>query len=109
MIGKLTFAVAMLASGSVFAQRDVYVAPRVDRDGQYHDGYHRSAPNQNRFDNYNAQNNQFSGSNPYTGQRGTQRDEFSNPPAYNRTSPSNPNPQSQTWGQQPQRRGANGW
>lgn len=48
-------------------------------DGTYVEPYHRSSPNSRLYDNYNSQGNV----NPYTGQYGTQPNEFSNPPAYN--------------------------
>ncbi|MCL4183504.1 MAG: hypothetical protein KJ011_08665 [Burkholderiaceae bacterium] len=43
-----------------------------------------TAPNSVRYDNYGARNsNSIYGVNPYTRKRGSQRDEFSTPPAYN--------------------------
>jgi hypothetical protein len=66
----------------VFAQ--TYVPPTVDKNGVYRQGHYRSAPDQYRFNNYNAKNSVY-GSNPYTGKQGYQRDEFSNPPAYNKS------------------------
>lgn len=54
-----------------FRQDGTYVAPHV-----------RSAPDSSRINNYNAQNSIY-GSNPYTGERGSQRDELSQQPAYN--------------------------
>lgn len=62
-----------------FAFADNYVRPHVRRDGTYVEGHMRSSPNSNRFDNYSSQGNV----NPYTGQRGSDRNEFSNPPEYN--------------------------
>ena len=79
---KSVLAIAIFSmSAAAFSQ--VYVRPYTDRDGNYHEGHMRSAPNERRSDNYNAQNNQWGGTNPYTGQRGSQRDEYSNPPAFN--------------------------
>ncbi len=76
---KMLIAVALtLAAGSAYA-RDTYVKPYVKNDGTYVEGHHRSAPNSNRFDNYNSQGN----SNPYTGERGSERNEYSSPPEYN--------------------------
>lgn len=71
----------LVLSASAVAQ--VFVRPYVDREGNYHEGHMRSAPNERRSDNYNAQNNPYGGVNPYTGQRGSQRDEYSSPPVYN--------------------------
>jgi hypothetical protein len=74
---------ALLALAGLFliesALADGYTRPHVRRDGTYVDGYMRSDPNQHRFDNYSGRGN----TNPYTGERGSQRHEFTNPPAYN--------------------------
>jgi len=75
--------IATLLSSLAFSQ--TYVPPSVDKNGVYHQGYYRSAPNQYRYDNYNAQNSIYGGVNPYTGKRGYQKDEFSNPPVYNQS------------------------
>jgi len=53
------------------------------KDGTYVEPYHRTTPDNNLYDNYSSQENV----NPWTGQRGTERNEFSNPPAYNQSSP----------------------
>lgn len=58
------------------------VRPYVRKDGTYAQGHYRSAPNQQRLDNFGARNSIYGG-NPYTGKRGSQRDELSTPPAYN--------------------------
>lgn len=63
----------------VFA--DTYVKGYTRKDGTYVQGHYRSDPNQYRYDNYSSQGN----TNPYTGKNGTQRNEFSNPPAYNKS------------------------
>lgn len=70
-VGVALFAIAQLAS----AQQ--YVPGYMRSDGTYVQGYTRSAPNANRFDNYGSQS-----------MGGSQRDEFSRAPAYNRSSPS---------------------
>lgn len=75
---KVVIAVAALALSTV-AFADQYVQPHVTRNGTYVEGHYRSEPNSNRYDNYSSQGN----TNPYTGQRGTERNEYSNPPAYN--------------------------
>lgn len=60
-------------------------ADRVNRyfrkDGTYVAPHYRSEPNSRRYDNYSSQGN----FNPYTGERGSQRNEFSAPPEYNRS------------------------
>ncbi len=71
----------LLLSGMAFADETVHGYYR--RDGTYVAPYHRTAPNQYRYDNYSSQGN----TNPYTGQRGTQPNEFSTPPVYNRSNP----------------------
>lgn len=78
---KIMFLTGLAIACSV-AQGQTWVDGYTRRDGTYVEGHMRSNPNQNRYDNYNAENNAYGG-NPYTGQRGSQRDEYSSPPAYN--------------------------
>lgn len=61
-----------------------YVSPYVDRNGNYHEGHHRSAANANRYDNLNAESN---GYNLYTGKKARNKDEYSDTPTYNRSNP----------------------
>lgn len=68
--GVVLIAFAQLAS----AQQ--YVPGYMRSDGTYVQGYTRSTPNANRYDNYSSQT-----------MGGSQRDEFSRTPAYNKTSP----------------------
>jgi hypothetical protein len=70
-------------SVSTTAWSDDSVRGHMRRDGTYVAPHHRTDQNQYRFDNYSSQGN----TNPYTGQRGSQRNEFSSPPAYNRSNP----------------------
>lgn len=58
---------------------DYYTRPHVRRDGTYVQGHRSTDPNSHRFDNYSSRGNV----NPYTGQTGSQRNEFTSPPAYN--------------------------
>lgn len=74
----LVLALAVMAVG---AMADTWVNGYTKRDGTHVQGHHRSSPDQYRYNNYSSQGN----TNPYTGQRGTQRNEFSNPPAYNKS------------------------
>lgn len=77
---KAILAVALLGlSLPVGAADSVHGYTR--RDGTYVQPHVRSEPNQHRYDNYSSQGN----TNPYTGERGTQRNEFSQPPAYNKS------------------------
>lgn len=62
------------------ALADNYVRPYVRRDGTVVQGHMRSSPNEYRFDNYSGRGN----TNPYTGERGSQPHEFTDPPAFNR-------------------------
>jgi hypothetical protein len=74
-----TILAALLLAVSVSAVADQNVRGYTRQDGTYVQPYERSNSNTNRYDNYSSQGN----SNPYTGQRGSDRNEFSNPPAYN--------------------------
>ncbi len=58
---------------------DQYVQPYVRSDGTFVSGYMRSEPNAYKFDNYSSRGN----TNPYTGNPGYGRSEFTNPPSYN--------------------------
>lgn len=53
--------------GTSALARDVYVQPHVTKNGDYVQGYHRTAPDSNPYNNYSTQGNV----NPYTGQAGT--------------------------------------
>lgn len=70
---------AALTSTAAFA--DELVQGYTRSDGTYVEPHYRSSPNQYRDDNYSSQGN----TNPYTGERGSQRNENSNPPAYNKS------------------------
>lgn len=72
---------AYLVSSAAIA--DTYVQGYTRKDGTYVAPHHRSESNTIRSDNYGSQGN----SNPYTGQRGSQRNEYSDPPAYNQSNP----------------------
>jgi hypothetical protein len=68
MIGRL-FAAAVIAAafvGPAFAG-DVYVHGYTRRDGTYVQGYHRTTPDSNPYNNYSTKGNV----NPWTGQPGT--------------------------------------
>jgi hypothetical protein len=90
---------ALMAAQLAFA--DNYTRPHVRKDGTYVPGHYSSESNNRRYDNYSGRGNV----NPYTGERGSQRHEFTNPPAYNtnrqpRSDSYNNNPYS---GRQPSR------
>ena len=70
---------ALLSILSFSALADQQVRGYTRKDGTYVAPHKRSSPNQHRFDNYSSQGNR----NPYTGQKGYDRNEFSNPPAFN--------------------------
>ena len=65
----MRFLVPILLAAPVIcmAQQSVYVPGRVDSNGQYQQGYYRTAPNNTTLDNYSTRGNV----NPYTGQAGT--------------------------------------
>lgn len=75
----LVFLFALLVGAQAVA--DQYVKGHVRKDGTYVAPYMRSEPNQNRYDNYSTQGRY----NPYTGQSGTQRNEFSDQPQWNKS------------------------
>ena len=61
-------AIATLVSAPVIA--DQYVKGHTRSDGTYVAPHYRSTPNNVQYDNYSTKGN----TNPYTGQRGTERD-----------------------------------
>lgn len=69
--------VFVFTASAVFA--DTFVRGYTRKDGTYVQPHYRSDANSQRSDNYSSQGN----TNPYTGQRGFERNEYSNPPAYN--------------------------
>jgi hypothetical protein len=76
---KLAFGITLaIVTCSAFAA-DEYTRGYTRKDGTYVQPHHSTPDNQNRYDNYSARGN----TNPYTGERGSQRHEFTNPPAYN--------------------------
>lgn len=70
----------LLATVSLHAGADNLTRGYVRSDGTYVAPHIKSEPNQFRHDNYSAQGNR----NPYTGQQGSQRHEYTSPPAYNK-------------------------
>ena len=66
----------------VAASGQTWVDGHYRKNGTYVEGHMRSAPNQTRYDNFSAESSVY-GNNPYTGKRGSQRDEFSAEPRYN--------------------------
>ena len=81
---RLIFAAMLAATCAAHAQ--TYVPGYVKRDGTYVQPHYRSAPDTSRMNNYGAQNSIY-GANPYTGEKGSQRDELSQQPAYNQPKP----------------------
>jgi hypothetical protein len=75
--------IALLSLLSFSALADQTVRGYTRKDGTYVAPHVRSSPNQHRFDNYSSQGN----SNPYTSQKGYDRNEFSSPPVYNQPVP----------------------
>lgn len=79
MRGIAFISLALLMAVPAVASADEYVQGYMRQDGTYVQPHYRTEPNEHRYDNYSSQGN----TNPYTGQRGHQRNEFSDPPAYN--------------------------
>lgn len=63
---KTALTIALLLACAA-ASAQTYVAPSVDRNGNYREGHYRSAPNNTERDNYGTRGNY----NPYTGSAGT--------------------------------------
>lgn len=76
--------VTILAIGSSAVLAGSSVNGYVRKDGTYVAPHYQTAPNASKYDNYSSQGN----INPFTGQRGAERNEFSNPSATNRKNPS---------------------
>lgn len=77
----IVLAVALVALTATASFADEYVNGYMRQDGTYVQPHYRSEPNQYRNDNYSSQGN----TNPYTGERGSQRNEYSTPPVYNQS------------------------
>lgn len=77
---KLMIGIAIVLA-SVSAQADTYVNGYTRSDGTYVQPHHRSDANEYRYDNYSSHGN----TNPYTGESGYQRNEYTTPPAYNQS------------------------
>ena len=60
----IAFTISAFMSSTACAE---YVQGYVRQDGRYVQGYNRTAPDNNPYNNYSTQGN----INPYTGQRGT--------------------------------------
>lgn len=73
---KFAFALIALAAVSSFA--DEYVRGHYRKDGTYVEGHHRTAPDNNPYNNYSTQGN----TNPWTGQQGTVSPYSQQQPAY---------------------------
>ena len=67
---KTIIALALAAAFATPALADQYVKGHTRSDGTYVAPYVRSSPNNVQYDNYSTKGN----SNPYTGERGSQRD-----------------------------------
>ena len=77
--GIVVAMVVVFIAGAAWA--DQYVRGYTRRDGTYVHGYYRTEPNQYRHDNYSSRGNV----NPYTGERGYERNEYTDPPVYNKS------------------------
>jgi len=77
---KKTLLIATLLLLPTISNADTWVDGYTRSNGTYVGGHHRSSPNSSRFDNYSSQGN----TNIYTGTKGSQRNEFSSSPTYNK-------------------------
>jgi hypothetical protein len=80
-VSKRAISIAVLVCGvvSFSAWADQSVRGYTRKDGTYVAPHYRSDANQHRYDNYGSKGNY----NPYTGEKGYGRHEYTNPPAYN--------------------------
>lgn len=76
---RIAIAVAALLVAEIAAAQQTYVRPYIRQDGTIVQPHFRTPSNSQRWDNWSSENNQ----NPWTGKRGTEPNEFSNPPVYN--------------------------
>jgi hypothetical protein len=67
---KTIIALALAAAFATPAMADQYVRGHTRSDGTYVQPHYRSSPNETQSDNYSTKGN----TNPYTGERGSQRD-----------------------------------
>lgn len=67
---KTIIALALVATFAAPALADQYVKGHTRSDGTYVAPHYRSSPNSTQADNYSTKGN----TNPYTGERGSQRD-----------------------------------
>lgn len=74
---QIVFAVVAIVL-STAALADNYVRGYTRKDGTYVQPHYRSESNSRSSDNYSSQGN----TNPYTNERGSQRNEYSPEPAY---------------------------
>ena len=81
-----TIIVIFLATASTITLADQHVNGYIKHDGTYVQPYTRSTPDSSLSNNYSSQGN----TNPYTGNRGSERNEYSNPPAYQQSPLYNP-------------------
>jgi len=82
----ILFITALLAFASI-ASADEYVDGYIRKDGTYVAPHYRSSPDNSTWNNYSSKGN----SNPYTGERGSERNEFSSPPVHKPYKPYNYN------------------
>jgi hypothetical protein len=83
MLQAVLVGIALLLTVETIFAADQPVNGYYRKDGAYVELYHRTTPDNNLYDNYSSQGNV----NPWTGRRESEQSEFSNPPAYNQSSP----------------------
>lgn len=78
---KIIMAAALILACATVAQADEYVNGYTRSNGTYVAPHYRSSPNSITQDNYGTKGN----TNPYTGEQGSQPNEYNQPPAYNQS------------------------
>src|SRR5260221_9203208 len=79
----IVLATSTLALGLSATAADTYVNGYYKQDGTYVAPHHQTKPDANLYNNYSSQGQ----TNPYTGVQGQKRNEYSDPPAYQKSSP----------------------
>jgi len=83
MVRAILIGIALLFAVGTALAADQSVNGYYRKDGTYVQPYDRSAPNNPLYDNYSSKGTR----NPWTGERGSERNEYSTPPVYNQSSP----------------------
>ena len=83
MVRAILVGIALLFAVGTALAADQSLNGYYRKDGTYVQPYYRSTPNNSLYDNYSSKGIM----NPWTGERGSERNEYSTPPVYNQSSP----------------------